>query len=66
MVADLTHRIGLVGRNKDEVINLLGKPDQQKDSFPTVYELCPSLADIYILEIAWKQGRVASVTVHDT
>jgi hypothetical protein len=45
---------------------MLGKPEEQQDDLPTDYELCPSLADTYILELAWKQGRVASVIVRDT
>jgi hypothetical protein len=66
MVSDLRYRVGLVGRSKAEVINMLGKPEEQQDDLPTDYELCPSLADTYILELAWKQGRVASVIVRDT
>jgi hypothetical protein len=66
MVADLTHRLGLVGRTEGEVTNLLGKPDEREDASTTAYLLCPSMADIYILELTWKQGRVASARVRDT
>ena len=66
MVADLRHRIGLVGKTRVEIIRLLGAPDEQQSGYPTVYLLCPSMADIFILELEWKQGRVASAIVRDT
>jgi hypothetical protein len=66
MAADLTHRIGLIGRSEDEVVSLLGKPEGEQNGFPIFYELCPSLADTYILELTRKSGRVASVAVRDT
>jgi hypothetical protein len=42
MVLDLRNRIGLVGRDRDEILRLLGKPDEASDGLPTVYALCPS------------------------
>lgn len=66
MVADLTHRVGLVGRTEGEVTDMLGKPDEREDASTTAYLLCPSMADIYILELTWKQGRVTSARVRDT
>jgi hypothetical protein len=66
MVADLTHRVGLVGRTESQITNMLGKPDEREDSSTTAYLLCPSMADIYILELTWTQGRVASARVRDT
>jgi len=66
MVADLTHRIGLVGRTESDVTNMLGKPDVREDASTTAYLLCPSFGDIYILELTWKQGRVSSARVRDT
>jgi hypothetical protein len=66
MVADLTHRVGLVGRTESEITNMLGKPDEREDASTTAYLLCPSMADIYILELTWGQGRVISARVRDT
>jgi hypothetical protein len=66
MVLDLRNRIGLVGRDRDEILRLLGKPDEASDGLPTVYALCPSWADVYILELDWKRGRVVSTRVRDT
>jgi hypothetical protein len=66
MVGDLTHRVGLTGRTQPDVVQLLGKPDEQMNDAISAYVLCPSLADIYILELSWKQGRVTSVRVRDT
>lgn len=66
MVADLRHRVGLVGRTRSEVLRLLGPADQERDGLPQVYDLCPSFMDVYILEIRWENGRVADATVRDT
>jgi|tagenome__1003787_1003787.scaffolds.fasta_scaffold19178174_2 hypothetical protein len=66
MVADLTHRIGVVGRTENEVIDLLGKPDEQENASTSAYLFCPNVADIYILELTWKRGGVTSALVRDT
>ena len=66
MVLDLRHRVGLVGRTRDDILQLLGKPDRARNGLPTVYALCPSFADIYILELGWKDGRVVATRVRDT
>jgi hypothetical protein len=65
MVADLRERIGLVGKTKAQLIELLGPPSDDGQG-GTHYHLCPSFTDIWILEIRWKDGRVASTTVRDT
>ena len=65
MVADLQYRLGLVGRTEAEITQLLGPPTQRQGN-TTEYHLCPSLADIYILELQWLNGRVASMRVRDT
>jgi hypothetical protein len=66
MVADLRYRIGLVGKTRKEIIGLLGAPEEQQAGYPSVYLLCLSMADVYILELGWKQGRVVSAVVRDT
>jgi hypothetical protein len=66
MVLDLRNRIGLVGRTRKEILQLLGWPDGSKDGLPAAYALCPSFVDIFILELAWKDGRVVSTRVRDT
>ena len=66
MVADLRHRVGLVGRSRDDVVRLLGEPDYEADGNTSEYMLCPSFIDIYIIEIEWVNGRVASTRVRDT
>ena len=66
MVTDLRHRVGLTGKTASEVIQLLGKDADRLSDPPRVYELCPSLADYYILEIKWVGGRVESTIVRDT
>jgi len=66
MVGDLTHRIGLVGRTADEVRELLGPPDEDLQGEPTIYVLCPSTTDTFIMEMTWQRSRVVSVKVRDT
>ena len=66
MVADLRHRVGLVGRTEAEIIELLGPPDAVSNGLPLYYGLCPSYMDVYVLEIEWENGRVASTFVRDT
>lgn len=63
MMADLKHRVGLTGRSQQEVIELLGVPDIAVDASTSAYLLCPMLDDVYILELVWQQGRVASIRV---
>ena len=65
MVSDLLDRVKLVGRTRSEVVALLGEPHQHGTGVDH-YELCPSLSDIWILEIRWRDGRVASTNIRDT
>ena len=67
MLADLTYRIGVVGKTQSELYRLLGKP-QHDDGDPTSshWELCPSFADVFILEVRWRDGRAVSAQVRDT
>lgn len=67
MIADLLHRKGLEGRTRAEVIGLLGQPeDERGDTKLSHWHLCPSFMDIWILEVRWENGRVASAWVRDT
>lgn len=63
MVSDLTHRVGLKGRTKREIIELLGMPDVEVNGSTSSYVLCPSLDNVHILELTWQHGRVASLRV---
>lgn len=67
MLADLTHRIGVVGKTQSELYDLLGKP-KHDDGDPTSshWELCPSFMDVFILEVRWRDGRAVSAQVRDT
>jgi hypothetical protein len=66
MVTDLRYRVGLTGRTREEVVSLLGRPDGEANRLPAFYDLCPSFMDVYVLELTWENGRVASAIVHDT
>ena len=67
MIADLEYRVGLTGRTRAEVENLLGPPgNEEPDQEPSHWHLCPSFMDIFILEIRYENGRVSDVRVRDT
>ena len=65
MVDDLRLRVGLDGKRRADVIALLGEPETHGEPIDH-YHLCPSFADVWILEIQWENGRVASTRVRDT
>ena len=65
MVDDLRNRVGLDGKTKAEVFELLGAPENDGQGLDH-YHLCPSFMDVWILEIRWNNGRVASTIVRDT
>lgn len=68
MIADLEHRVGVVGRTRAEIYGMLGQPENE-DSDASGFDhwhLCPSFMDIYILEVRWRDNRVASARVRDT
>ena len=65
MVDDLHTRVGVVGRTRSELIALLGEPEADGQGGDH-YHLCLSLADVWILEVDWKDGRVASTSIRDT
>lgn len=66
MLADLRHRIGLIGKTEAEVVALLGEAETHDGEPTTHYHLCPSFMDTYILEIEWRDGRVVSTRARDT
>lgn len=65
MVDDLRNRIGLVGRTRSELVTILGEPDTHGDATDD-YDLCASFMDVWILEVHWKSGRIASTRIRDT
>ena len=66
MVLDLRTRVGLVGKNRSEVIDLLGDEHESSSGLPELYMLCPSMGDYYVLDLEWKDGIVTDTRVHDT
>jgi hypothetical protein len=68
MIADLQHRVGVVGRTRSDLYGMLGKPEDEDNRDPTLdhWHLCPSFMDIYILEVRWRDNRVAAAWVRDT
>ncbi|NML05203.1 hypothetical protein [Sphingomonas sp. G-3-2-10] len=67
MIVDLQYRIGLAGKTREEVVQLLGSPeDRYNDPSYSHWHLCPSVMDIWVIEVQWKDGRVVSARVRDT
>ena len=68
MIADLQYGVGVVGRTRAELSNMLGKPEDEDNSDPTLdhWHLCPSFADVYILQVRWRDNRVAFARGRDT
>lgn len=67
MLTDLRIRVGIVGKTRDEVINLLGEPeDRRREPGTSYWLLCPSFLDIWVLGVRWKDGRAVDTFVHDT
>lgn len=67
MIADLRFRVGVVGKTRAQLYDLLGETEDE-DSDPNLshWHLCPSFMDIYILEVRWCNNRVANAWVRDT
>lgn len=67
MLSDLRFRIGVDGKARKELIDMLG-PDEDEDADPNQshWHLCPSFMDIWILEVRWENGIVADSWVRDT
>ncbi len=67
MIADLQFRIGIEGKTRKEVVQLLGEPESWRVEPKTEYwPLCPSFLDIWVLTVRWEDGRAVDVSVHDT
>ena len=67
MLADLSTRIGIKGKTRAELFDLLG-PDENAgtDAKLSHWHLCPSFMDIWILEVRWKNGIAKDSWVRDT
>lgn len=67
MLVDLRARIGIEGRTRKELLELLG-PDENETggSNQSHWHLCPSFMDIWILEVRWKRGIAEEAWVRDT
>ena len=67
MIADLQYRVGVVGRTREELVQLLGPAeDNYKDRSVSAWLLCPSFMDVWILEVRWEADRAKSAWVRDT
>lgn len=67
MLADLKYRVGIEGRTREDVIALLGEPeDRRREPAMSYWLLCPSFLDIWVLGVRWENGRAVEVVVHDT
>lgn len=67
MLTDLGSRIGVVGKTRAELDRLLGpSSDEDGDRTSSHWHVCPSLADIYVLEVRWRSDRAVSARVRDT
>ena len=67
MLADLSFRVGIEGKTREQVIELLGQPeDRRREPRTSYWLLCPSFMDIWVLGITWENGRAVETVVHDT
>ena len=67
MVPDLRIRVGIVGKTRDEVIDLLGEPeDRRREPDMSYWLLCPNFLDILVLSVRWKNARDVDTFVHDS
>ena len=67
MLADLNLRVGIAGKTREEVIALLGEPeDRRREPSTSYWLLCPSFVDIWVLGVRWENGRAVDAFVHDT
>lgn len=67
MLADLRTRIGIEGKTRTELFALLGPDENQStDASLSLWYLCPSFMDIWILEVLWKDGIAKDSWVRDT
>ena len=67
MLADLKLRVGIEGKTRNEIVALLGEPqDRRHEPNMSYWLLCPSFIDIWVLEVRWKDSRAVEAIVHDT
>lgn len=67
MLADLTLRVGIKGKTREEVVALLGEPeDRRREPGMSYWLLCPSFLDIWVLGVRWDDGLAVETVVHDT
>ena len=67
MLADLKYRVGIEGKTREEVVALLGEPeDRRREPGVSYWLLCPSFMDIWVLGVRWENGRAVQTFVHDT
>lgn len=67
MLADLNYRVGIEGKTREEVLALLGEPeDRRREPTVSYWLLCPSFLDIWVLGVRWENGRAVETLVHDT
>jgi hypothetical protein len=67
MLTDLKIRVGLEGKTRDEIVTLLGEPeDVRREPNVSRWLLCPSFMDVWVLAIRWKDDRAIEAFVHDT
>lgn len=67
MLADLTFRVGITGKTREEVVALLGEPeDRRREPGMSYWLLCPSSMDICVLGVRWSDGRAVETVMHDT
>lgn len=67
MLADLRTRIGIEGKTREELVELLG-PDENEETDASIshWHLCPSFMDVWILEVRWDDGIARDSWVRDT
>jgi hypothetical protein len=67
MLADLRTRIGIEGKTREELAELLGPDENERtDTGLSHWHLCPSFMDIWILEVRWKNDIAEDSWVRDT
>lgn len=67
MVGDLIGRVGVVGKSRAELVELLGSPEGHgNDPVVSHWHLCPSFMDVYIMEVRWSGDKAVSASVRDT
>lgn len=67
MVADLQLRVGIEGKTRHALSQLLGEPEKLSgDPSASYWLLCPSFLDVWVLRVRWENGRAVDAIVHDT